>query len=425
MLMGIKGEPYLPDILIKRDAMQAGHVRDRYRDLDVDMIWVHCSDDRVRPNEYFSLLPQATRTPFMRPFAGHRSGVTLELKNAGAKIYPWQYPARDRIINHLGKHTSREPVHIMGVGFHDSSIGADKLLCAGQGYSRQKAHASCLRSRDQFTRAFGSRMFVFGHCYDTATGNVTFYGDNPEKNMSALDIPIDADGQFIYGFMRDLYPRASDLVLMEMVNLAFGCMAHVESFRRDGVILIDNRHIAPGLLIGRRVGWVEERPEGGRLRTLILEDVAPKLKEEIQTLIGLLQANLAEGTIVRDKGVFSFACVPYWPDEPCGKESSVEAALDISDMVREIVGHFYPLLEPSFRRYAAVINEVTRQLDMVGCNALSVRDGDHAAAELHTTIARLQPSRRDVLSSPVARTGEFSETGSAVRTSSDIGVAAV
>ena len=299
---------------------------------------LRCSDGRMRT--------------FNRAI-GVKPGQLFDMRAVGAKKSFLSYAFPDRLADWLrrgGEH------HVMFLTYHFDCIES-KLGCKGHGFDTDAAIIAQIELAQDILDGFDEKIRPLVVGFDTRLEELVLHGHNSSIRTREL-----GDQTMATRILRELWPNLSVCIINELVPLFLHNSARVGKNVQNGWHERQSDHQEVGMVIGRRIGWIVDEEDA--LQTVMIEDTTIHPNSEIALGIELLNNNLIEGRIPREKGAFVFVCIPYLEREH-RKASSMVTARRWTELTRCLVRKNAPQIEKKLTYITAVICEETRELTIL------------------------------------------------------------
>lgn len=325
-----------PDARFARQQYRAQH--------PTEVAVLKCMDGRIH-------LPVQTQTPL---------GILQPWRNLGGKFdLGWPYfgsKLRDWVNYSIGR--GRDCIVL--ITYHWSA-GDKHRGCRGFGYDLDSSQQFTKTLKQQIERVFGSEhqtVYPIQCGLETDFDALVLHGENGEI-LDLNTIPDVIADDVLLATLRRMYPDMKYRMILDLLPIVRGNIAHARSVRAINRPIIDAEHCERVLALGRGFDWLH-KPNFA----LIVGPYSPDLGEPIATAAGLLLANMEEGR-VSDDGIVLLVSTPY--REPAGHEPllATEKTKFLSQFALQVITDRVPKLAGRVALLPTVIDLNTRQMTKV------------------------------------------------------------
>ena len=306
-----------------------------------DLVVLKCMDGRVN-------LSVATNTP---------QGIITPLRNLGG-YFNLGWPHMSEVLsNHLHGVIAEGRRCMIMISYHYSK-GSPERGCAGFSYDIEAAKAHTQVLKRQVEQLFGpghSVVYPLVCGFETDEDALILHGSNGDKlDVSTLS-PADTDT--ILPRLEKLYPDMSAQMRQDLLPLVTGNIQHVEKWR-DQPRQFDNVHREWTICVGHVYDFLQI-PN----LALIIGPYSPSLEEPIHKAAGIIQDNMAQGTIP-DDGFLLLTSAPY-RDVGLEMEKAKLNSRFLSEFAADEIRRSHPELARKMHIRTAVMHRQTRDLSLL------------------------------------------------------------
>jgi hypothetical protein len=258
---------------------------------------------REHPTEFMIMLCMDGRLKWHQ-LIGLPPGLFYLLRNIGGK-YEIGWPLLVETLNEWENYSHRQyRPSVLVITYHWSKGDAHRG-CAGFQYKTDEALKHAEKFRKDVIRCYGSRIQPIIIGIETDSEAIRVHGIHGEI-LDLDEVAHNATEEFLAEHLGQFFPDIPQLVRQDILPILLGNVTHILEVRKNPRPIVELDHSENVLAVGRGFDWIKQ-PN----LALIIGPCDPDLRRAIAVAANIIQNNLKQGRISRERGGVLMSCWPY------------------------------------------------------------------------------------------------------------------